>query len=467
YLIRYPHGCIEQTTSTVFPQLYVENLLELKEEQKENIPNNIKGGINRLKQFQTSDGGFAYWPGSEDASAWGSNYGGHFLLEAQQKGYTVPSSLLNRWKSFQQNRARNWSRSNNRSSYYYYDYSELTQAYRLYTLALAKSPELGAMNRMREMKDLSVQAKWRLAAAYALAGKAEVAKELVNNESTDIEPYNQLGQTYGSDLRDRAMIVETLVAMNDRKQAATIVQDISKQLSTDRWHSTQTVAYSLLAVSKFVGDSDSKRKFQFAYEVNGRGVDAGSDYPMVQVDVPVDGSNNRKVKITNKNDNILYARLILTGQPAIGEETATEENLAINVRYTDLKGNEIQPNNLPQGTDFVAEVSVRNTGTKGISYDEIALTQIFPSGWEIINSRMDNISSVNSSTPEYQDIRDDRVYTYFDLPKDASQTYRIRLNAAYQGRYYLPGVNCSAMYDEEVQARNVGQWVEVVEVGSI
>jgi len=263
------------------------------------------------------------------------------------------------------------------------------------------------------------------------------------------------------------MIVETLVAMEERKQAATIVQDISKQLSTDRWHSTQTVAYSLLAVSKFVGDNDAQRKFQFAYEVNGAAVNAGSDYSMVQVDVPVDGSNNRSVKITNKNDNILYARLILTGQPAIGEETATAENLNINVRYTDLKGNEIQPNNLPQGTDFVAEVSVRNPGTKGINYDEIALTQIFPSGWEIINSRMDNISGIDSSTPEYQDIRDDRVYTYFDLPKDKTQTYRIRLNAAYQGRYYLPGVNCSAMYDNEVQARNVGQWVEVVEVGSI
>jgi len=181
YLIRYPHGCIEQTTSSVFPQLYVENLLELNEQQKENVPTNIKGGINRLKQFQTSDGGFAYWPGSENASTWGTNYGGHFLLEAQQRGYTVPASLLNRWKSFQQNRAKNWRRNSNRSNYYYYDYSELTQAYRLYTLALAKSPELGAMNRMREMDDLSVQAKWRLAAAYALAGKVEVAKELVDN----------------------------------------------------------------------------------------------------------------------------------------------------------------------------------------------------------------------------------------------------------------------------------------------
>ena len=42
------------------------------------------------------------------------------------------------------------------------------------------------------------------------------------------------------------------------------------------------------------------------------------------------------------------------------------------------------------------------------------------------------------------------------------QVYRVRLNAAYQGRYYLPAVVCEAMYDNSISARRPGQWVEVV-----
>ncbi|MEM9887179.1 MAG: alpha-2-macroglobulin family protein, partial [Bacteroidota bacterium] len=465
YLLRYPHGCIEQTTSAVFPQLYVKNLLKLKDEQAEKIPTNIEAGINRLKQFQTMEGGFAYWPGQEDASAWGSNYGGHFLLEAKAKGYQVSSTMLNRWTTFQQNRARNWRQNSNDS--YYYSYDDLTQAYRLYTLALAGAPELAAMNRMREMENLSIQAKWRLAAAYALTGKKEVAKTLVDNTTTDISNYQSLGYTYGSDLRDRAMIVETLVALGDKKQAASIVQDISKQMSQDRWYNTQTTAYCLLAVSKFVGESGTSKKFQFTYQAGSKIINAGSDYPLVQVDVPVDGSNNRTVRVENKHNNILYARLILSGQPAVGQESAMASNLEMEVRYTNLEGDAIDPSRLTQGTDFIALVDVRNPGTKGIDYDEMALTQIFPSGWEIINTRMDDLAAINASTPEYQDIRDDRVYTYFDIRKNNIHSYRIRLNAAYQGRYYLSGASCAAMYDDDIQARKMGQWVEVVGVGEI
>ena len=101
-------------------------------------------------------------------------------------------------------------------------------------------------------------------------------------------------------------------------------------------------------------------------------------------------------------------------------------------------------------------------------YEEMALTQIFPSGWEILNTRMTNVERfANSNKPEYQDIRDDRVYSYFDINRKAKHTYTIQLNAAYEGRYYLPTVNCEAMYDNTIQARQPGEWVEVVKVNSL
>ena len=65
---------------------------------------------------------------------------------------------------------------------------------------------------------------------------------------------------------------------------------------------------------------------------------------------------------------------------------------------------------------------------------------------------------------DYQDVRDDRVYTYFDLGtgNNEARVYRIQLNAAYAGRYYLPAVSCEAMYDSRIRASTPGKWVEVI-----
>jgi len=94
FLIQYPHGCVEQTTSAVFPQLFVSNLIELNAKQKKEIEKNIKAGIKQLASFQLSNGGFAYWQGGSNASIWGTTYAGHFLIEAKKKGYPVSSSVI-------------------------------------------------------------------------------------------------------------------------------------------------------------------------------------------------------------------------------------------------------------------------------------------------------------------------------------------------------------------------------------
>ncbi|HRF39096.1 MAG TPA: hypothetical protein PK198_09925, partial [Saprospiraceae bacterium] len=100
YLLQYPYGCLEQTLSGGFPQLYVGRLIELNENQKKTVPNNIKATIERLKKFQTSNGGFAYWPGEQQPDQWSTSYAGHFLLEAKALGYAVPDNMLDNWLKF-------------------------------------------------------------------------------------------------------------------------------------------------------------------------------------------------------------------------------------------------------------------------------------------------------------------------------------------------------------------------------
>ncbi len=129
--------------------------------------------------------------------------------------------------------------------------------------------------------------------------------------------------------------------------------------------------------------------------------------------------------------------------------------------YKDMEGNKIDPAEIAQGTDFKAEVTIRNTGVRG-TYSELALDQIFPSGWEIHNSRLDGSNQLGDS-PEYQDFRDDRVYTFFDLKQGETKKFVILLNASYKGNFYLPTVTCHAMYDKSINARKHGEWVKVVD----
>lgn len=457
YLLRYPHGCVEQVTSSVFPQLYVNKLMELDQQKQDRSTENIKAGIEQLKKFQLSSGALSYWPGNTYTSDWGTSYAGHFLVEAKALGYTLPPNLLDNWKRYQKKQANSWIRNNR-----YND--DIRQAYRLYTLALANAPEMGAMNRLRETAKLQDQAKWRLAAAYAQTGRLEVAEALVKELSTTVKPYKELSYSYGSGLRDEAMILETLVLMKDYERAGRVVKNMSKQLNSGAWYSTQTVAYSLLAVGKLVGNTAIGKSYNFTYQVGNQAAqNAGSNKPIMNIAIPVDGNNNKILKLTNNSDGILYATIIINGQPLMGEETSDEEDLDMRVEFVTLKGETINAAQIPQGTDFAAKVTISNPGSRGINYEEMALTQVFPSGWEILNTRMSNLDYFkDANTPEYLDVKDDRVYAYFDINRKKTHTYIVQLNAAYQGNYYLPAISCEAMYDNTIYARSEGQWVKVV-----
>ncbi|MBI9063954.1 MAG: alpha-2-macroglobulin [Marinilabiliaceae bacterium] len=459
YLIQYPHGCVEQTTSAAFPQLFLTDVVDNGEALKAKTEENVKAAIKRLSGFIRPDGGLGYWPNSYESCDWGTTYAGHFMLEAEKKGYTLPVGFKRKWVKYQKKQARQWSRNRTNNG------RDLAHAYRLYTLALAGEAELSAMNRMRNLSGLSNQAKWRLAAAYALAGYNDVADQLIKGVS--ISAVNQRGNsyTYGSEERDLAMVLETMSLMNKRNDAAQVVQQLSTALSGKKWMSTQTTAYCLLAISKFAGASATSRDFSF--EWNGTGQDGEkvkSQLPVFQTPLNTDELKG-SLSLTNKSAGVIYARMVMEGIPTEDDRTAQASNLQLTVEYSDMNGNAIEVTKLQQGTDFMAIVTVKNPGTLG-HQENLALTQIFPSGWEIRNTRLEDIRSAHElDQPDYRDIRDDRVYSYFDLSTNKQKKLVVMLNAAYTGRYYLPAVSCEAMYNNTVSARQPGQWVEVVKAG--
>ena len=457
YLIQYPHGCVEQTTSSVFPQLYLSDLLELNSDKQSEIKSNINAGITRLSKFQLNNGGLSYWPYSynNNASEWGTNYAGHFLIEAQNKGYKLPNGLLKDWIKFQKQMANDWNNFNSGNR------RDNIQAYRLYTLALAGQPVLGAMNRLRNDKRISTQAKWRLAAAYALAGKEKIAKDILTNLSTKVEAYQEMSDSYGSQTRDLAMILETTVLLGMSNESFAVIQQISDALGSNKWYSTQTTAYSLLAAGKFARANGSKEEIQLNVNIDDEIVNINSNSAICQYDVDVSVHNGGFINFNNQGNSTVFVRLQSEGIPLEDGIKEEDRNLQMSVKYYDLAEVLISPEDIKQGTDFKVEVSITNPGLRG-DYKDMALTQIFPSGWEIRNMRMDEWNEDKGTADyDYQDIRDDRVNYYFDLDHLKKKTFEVYLHAAYIGEYYLPAVYCEAMYDHEIHSTKPGRWIKV------
>lgn len=429
YLVRYPHGCIEQITSGAFPQLYLHSIAECDEEMLQDIDRNIKSVLSRLGGYQLSNGAFAYWSGGTSPSEWGTAYAVHFMAEAAKYGYAVDRTTLDR--------ALKYLRGNT------FD-NPLTLAYAQYVLALAGTPDRGAMNRLRERSaQAGSDARWLLAAAYALDGNRKVAEELTaqtaGTAAPKADPYDG---TYNSPERQMAIVLMTQTLLGQREAAFRTALKMSDILKKDKWLSTQSTAWMLNTLANFASMGQTGIDARIGREP----IRSAKSIASMPLTAPTE--------VRNTGTGSLHLVVSQSYTPGKGEEAEAASGLKIDVRYRDMNGAPLDPRSVAVSTDFYAVVTVTNTSGYE-RYADLALTHIVPAGWEITSER-------DLSTVTYQDIRDDRVLSYFDLRSGESKEIPIKLTATYKGRYYLPSVCCEAMYDNSVRALRKGEWIEVV-----
>ena len=381
FLYNYQHHCTEQLTSKALPLLFIAQFKTIDTREAEKIKANVQEAIRQIYARQLPNGGFVYWPGNAVADEWISSYTGMFLTLAQEKGYAVHANVLNKWKRFQRAAAQNWRMPQEANNWQQWQ-SELQQAFRLYTLALAGAPEYGAMNRMKEQPGLSIQAKWRLAAAYALTGKMKPAEELVYNAETTVIPYSSMNQIYGSSDRDEAMILETLLLMNRERDALQQAKVVSKNLSQENWFSTQSTAFALMAMGRLAEKLSGSLDFTWTW--NGKQQPAVKSAKAVFEKEISTSPKSGTVAVKNQGKGALSVDLITRTQLLNDTLPAISDNLRMDIRYASMDGKPMSVNDIRQGTDFTAIVSISNTsGTT--DYTNLALTHIIPSGWEVYN----------------------------------------------------------------------------------
>lgn len=457
-LLGYPHGCLEQTVSKAFPQLYLDGLVELTPAQQEQVRADVGSAIGKLATFQRGDGRFSYWPGGTTTDDWSSIYAGHFLLEAARLGHVVPGTMRSGWIGAQRTAARSWSPSaDGRSAF--------VQAYRLFALALAGASEPAAMNRLRSMPGLEPMARWTLAAAYAELGRTDAAVALSEGAATGITDYAELGGTYGGPVRDEALIALSLLRSGRLAEAGPVIMRVAERLGSDAWLSTQSTAFALMAMSRYTAANGRSTGLDLAVSIDGRPTAVRSPRSVWRMTVEAP-DRPHTVQVRNNGTGMVFTRITRSGTPAQGMEMASAEGLAIRTSFTGSDGRTLDPARLTQGTDVLMTVEVTHTGTVP-GYSNLALTQIFPSGWEVRNARLEGLEQAWTDSPTtFQDVRDDRVMTYFDLARGQKAVFHLRLTAAYAGAYHFPGAHVEAMYDARIHARTQGGPVQVLAPGA-
>jgi alpha-2-macroglobulin len=455
YLLDYPYGCSEQITSEAFPQLWLSELTSNESSVLKTTSTNITQAINMLISRQMVNGGIALWPGSSQPDNWVTSYAGHFMTEAERKGYSIPAGFRQKWISYQKKNAQDW-RFDAR-----FKQSANDQAYRLFTLALAGQPEKGAMNRLRESSGIPQLSKWLLAAAFATTGRPEVASALldVRNTETEQEYYNFY---YGSEIRDKAIILYTLTLLKNQEQALPLLKLICDKFNNDSWLSTQSIAWGLYSYMKWTetlpGDQNSPSKLKVTF--NGAKSEQTIQSKQVWSKDLKQSSDNNSLVVENNSEKPLYITLTRKGVPLISDKAREDKGLSMKIDYVGMDLKPVDQKTLKQGSDFMMIVKVTNNTFAEV--DNIALTEMVPSGWEIQNTRLFEADfGVKESTMDYRDFRDDRVNTYFSLTQGQTKTFVLILNAAYRGEYYQPSVWCEAMYLPNCYSRFPGNQVKV------
>jgi alpha-2-macroglobulin len=450
YLLNYPYGCAEQITSGAYAQLYLNDFVNLSPLRTQQRTNNITSTIQRLSHYQLSSGAFSYWPGNTDYNEWITNYVGHFLLSAKSKGFFVNEDMLKKWAAFQKNKATTYNET--------FENLNQIQAYRLYTLALYGKPEIAAMNKLKSSKSLNQTTSYQLAASYANIGKSNIASEIIKlaakQNTKEIFDY----YTYGSNIRNRSILAEALLASGKESEAIAIIKGIEKDLNTNSYYDTHGLAYALVVIQKFYG-AGTKSDINVAYEWNGTKETMSSSKSVSLSDLIIKNKATKNLLMTNNGKSNIYLRLITSGKDPVNQNLPSKSNhVALNVKYTTIDGQTVDIMNLNQGTNFFVHIDVVNNGTFKGTLNNMALSFTAPAGWEINNDRLANIDNSNIGV-DYQQITDDKVNSFFTLNKKMS--VKIPITATYAGSYYYPAITCESMYLKEVYANTNSSRVTV------
>lgn len=453
YLIKYPYGCLEQTTSKVFPLLYFSDIAQTVDPElasNTNIDYFLTQGIAKLEGMLTSQNHFSYWPGGRYINHWSSVYASHFLIEARKAGYEVSDRVYNGLIDglrLQAKEIASTQKSVNESNRYYTQRA----VYACYVLAAAGQPEKGVMHYIKNnlLSGLAEYSQFQLAGAFALCGELETALSMLPvSVSYQNGRTRDTGRNFDSPIRSQAIILDVLAEVNENHPSIpALVSNLSKSASKrNRWGTTQENAFAFLALGKIM-----KKQMDGNYignvTLNGEHLaDFDSTTPSFRLDnTDWDGA---QVKIAIEGEGNCYYYWSAFGIRRDSHIEEYDRDIEVRRRYLNQEGIPYE-NEFQHGDMIIAEVTVKALNS---NLQNVVVVDMLPAGFEIENARLASRAGIpwlknQDFKPDYVDMRDDRLIFFGTFPRQRERKFHYALRAVTRGDFTLPPVSAEAMYD--------------------
>jgi alpha-2-macroglobulin len=452
YLVQYPYGCTEQTISVAFPQLYYGDLagqLQRNQNARSSANVNVLEAIRKIKMRQLQNGAITLWDGEGTEHWWATVYAGHFLLEAQKAGFDVDKSMVNGIMSYLNNRLRN-----KETITYYYNQNQNRKiapkevAYSLYVLALAGKPNIAVMNYYKANPLLlSLDCKYLLSVAYAIAGDKAKFRELLPAAFTGEVSVAQTGGSFYSDIRDEAISLNALIDVDPgNAQIPVMAKHVADKMKQRYWYSTQECSFSFLALGKLTRAAN-KATVSADIKVNGKVVGNVEAAPVKLTAKQLGGTN---IEMVAKGEGRLYYYWQSEGISLSGTYKEEDNYIRVRRRFFDRYGRPVNDNAFKQNDLVIVQLVLEKSYSGDV--DNVVITDLLPAGFEIENPRTKEIPGMDwikdAASPTSLDVRDDRINLFVDL-STPRQVYYYAVRAVSPGLYQLGPVSAEAMYNGE------------------
>jgi alpha-2-macroglobulin len=478
YLIQYPYGCLEQTVSAAFPQLYYGDLARAlgqgvgqpgSQPTRFNPTWHVQEAIRKLESMQQPDGSLSYWPGGTETNWWGSAYAAHFLTEAQRAGQPVSRAVLDRLLAYLNAQVR--PRPTARETVYDAQgrptsriIAKREALYSLYVLALNQQADATALNYYKaNLPLLGAESRYLLAAALYASGNGPAARAVV---PAVFSPANEAAQRnmsgdFASPVRDEAIGLLALLDVSpDHPTVPALARRLSQQLSSQRWLSTQERAFALLALGRQARrDAGSTVTATLVSGVKQLAAFNGQPLTLTA------GLTGTPVQVKTSGKGTLYFTKELEGIPLDGRSVPlTDENLMVRRQLLDRTGAPWPADHVfRQGELVVVRLTLQSAATIA-EVPNVALADLLPAGLEIENPRLGAQRELDwaksSFEPDYLDVRDDRL-TLFTTATPEPKIYYYLARAVSRGSYVQAPVTAAAMYDATYRSASGGGVVRV------
>ena len=438
HLMKYPYGCVEQTTSQVRALLAASELVKFENNQGNRAAaarELTTAGVNRLWAMQLKSGALSYWPGQSTPHEWGTVYATLALLDAQARGIEVDERFLSSLKKYLSGALH---QSGQRDA-------NVTAAMCL-ALARIDSPPIGWMSRLTErIADLDMGGRSSLALAWFAAGRKDRALDALPEDTIDLPTSSSYAGRFTSDTAQRAQLASALQKIDaSHEWLPRLITKIKQAKGNGVWLSTLENA---LVIETLAADRLHNKTQSFKGQVT-IGTEKFALKPGLSKEFDL---SSRTGNIPIKTTGAGVTSLLLT-TTSMSDEPVEDLDRLIRIRrhWLDRNGTRIDRETIRVGDLVVVEVSLEAIGRKSI--ENVAIVDALPAGFEVENPRLrTSDQSTNSRTASHTEFLDDRVVLFADA-RPKKRTFRYAIRAVTQGNFSVPPIQATCMYNESIES---------------